>query len=386
MHIVLIPSWWPTPEQPLSGTFTVDYARAFVAAGHKVGVLFPDLVSLRRMRWNSRPPLSARLTEKSIERITVVRVRGVSSSLGRPRAHMRRYLRWLKRAWEHYVGRHCEPDVIAAHCAIPAGWAAAQLEGEGQKRVVITEHTGPFALALKPKSAERLTRAALADAARVVAVSEPLRVQMAAAGIEREIEVIANPVMSVFAWSPPETAREAYRLAFVGRLVREKGVEELMEAFARAAESLDSLQLDVVGDGPCRAAMERKGGALMKDGRVRFHGFCEKPAIAALLRKSHGLVHPSHGENCPLAIAEALCVGRPVLTTEGTGCEAMLEAGDGIVCAPRNVEALERGMLEMAARNDKFDHAAIARRGVSRFGSAAVAARYTALFESVVKR
>jgi hypothetical protein len=35
IHVVIVPSWWPSPEQPINGIFHGDYARAFAAAGAK---------------------------------------------------------------------------------------------------------------------------------------------------------------------------------------------------------------------------------------------------------------------------------------------------------------------------------------------------------------
>ena len=42
MHILIIPSWYKTPEKPVKGTFFEDQARMFQKRGHKVGVLVPQ--------------------------------------------------------------------------------------------------------------------------------------------------------------------------------------------------------------------------------------------------------------------------------------------------------------------------------------------------------
>lgn len=385
LHILIVPSWWPSPEQPIAGVFCVDYARAFAAAGAKVGVIVPDLVSLRRVRWRSPPPIVPRVSEESACGIPVVRVRGLHTALGRPAIHMQRFLRWLERGAARYAEVHGTPDVIHAHCAIPAGWAALRLGQAASVPVVITEHTGPFSLALAPPVAGAMTRTALMQAGCAAAVSPGLASQMRDAGIERSIEVIPNPVGSEFTFAPPPPrdigGQASIRIVFVGRLVRDKGVRALAQAMMQADARL---QLDVVGDGDEEPSLRGLLAPLIANRRVRFHGFRDKAGVAEILRAGHALVLPSYGENCPLAIAESLCVGRPVVTTSGTGCEAMLDPGDGLLCPPRDAAALADALHRMMSAYDRWDAADIARRAAARFSGQAVAGRYVELFGRVV--
>jgi hypothetical protein len=50
MHILFIPSWYPTRENPISGIFFREQAHALKRAGHQVGVIYPQLRSLILMR------------------------------------------------------------------------------------------------------------------------------------------------------------------------------------------------------------------------------------------------------------------------------------------------------------------------------------------------
>jgi hypothetical protein len=49
-HVLILPSWYPTPENPLNGIFFYEQAKALGAEGVRVGVVYPQLKSLLRAR------------------------------------------------------------------------------------------------------------------------------------------------------------------------------------------------------------------------------------------------------------------------------------------------------------------------------------------------
>lgn len=394
IHVLIVPSWWPSPEQPLAGIFFQDYARAYAAAGARVGVIFPDLVSLRYFGRGPMAPLRPRIEQEQVDDLPVIRIRGLHTALGRPGLQMRRYLLWLRRGLTVYRRQHGEPDVLHAMCAIPAGWACAKLGGDVVRRTIVTEHTGPFSLALSPPSAGSFVHAALDSAAAVVAVSQHLRDQMRQAGIQREINVIFNPVGPQFQpVAPPPVAvaagsrRPCYRAAFVGRLSELKGVRELLSAAKMLAASVSfEIEWHLVGDGPLegeiRTALAEKSSATRP--RIILHGLCSKQDVADVMSNSHFHILPSHGENCPLAICEALCIGRPVIGTRGTGCEELIGKDDGVLCDIGSSESLADAVLRLIVRYDQWDWRSISDRGHGRFSAAAVTAGYAEIIHRAV--
>jgi len=404
LHIVIVPAWWPSPEQPMAGIFFADYARAFAAAGARIGVVYPNLVSLRHLPigLRHRPgakvvPLVPRVSLETLDGgIPVVRIRGLHTALGCPALQMRRFRRWLRRGLAVYCSEHGRPDVLNAMCAIPAGWACTHLDGRRATPVVVTEHTGPFSLVMTRRAGVSYVRAALARATAVVAVSEPLRQEMLAAGVRGDgrIAVIGNPVDDVFVPSPLPAAaldangRKVYRGLFVGRLEPLKGVAELIEAaiaLAREPERGPTVDWHVAGYGPMeRQIAERFSAAGLAD-RLMLHGFCEKKEIARLLSEAHFLILPSYGENCPLAICEALSAGRPVVTTEAPGCKAWVGEGDGTVARIGDAKSLADAVRRLLADDARWDWQGIAARAGARCSGAAIAGRYAELFDAVLR-
>lgn len=397
LHVIIVPSWWPSPEQPINGIFHVDYARAFAAAGAKVGIIVPDQISPRYMGGGSSIPWFPRITREQIAGppdIPVLRIRGLHTALGRPGLQMARYRRWLQRGLEIYVAEHGEPDLLHAMCAIPAGWACTHLSGRWRRlaeRVVVTENTGPFSIVLSPQKGEAYVRAGLVKAKAIVAVSEPLKRDMLAAGIHGSIEVVPNPVEPLFAGSSPppiETdpdGRSIYRGLFVGRLTTLKGIGELIDAAIELShEKTFVIEWHFAGYGELEEEIRRRLAEAGMAKQAMMHGLCDKKTVASLLAASHFLVLPSHGENCPLAVCEALASGRPVIGTRGTGCEPLIGEGDGELCDIGNFKSLADALRRLLTDYSKWDWRSISERGKDRFSLEAVAKQYGQIYRKAM--
>ena len=405
LHVVIVPTWYPTPEAPTGGRVFQEYIEAFTGAGARVGLLYPDLVDLgnwpgyarsapywTRVRQMGLPPWSwPAPREESMAGSPVVRVRGLHTSLGKRERRIERYAIWLERAFRHYAARHGVPDVLNPHCATPAGWAALQLASglHPRPRVVLTEHTGPFSLLLpEPRIAER-TLAACREADAIAAVGTLLRSEMQQAGVTAPIELIPNPVSAGFRFAempPPGRAangRPSFTGLFVGRFTKKKGIPELAEAIERLARDPEvAFRWEFFGFG--EKEEEARLRKLFASGPARglgtVHGIGGREEIARVMRASHFHVLPSHRDNCPLAVVESLSMGRPVVGTTGTGVEYYVRAddGDGVLCQPGNVEDLTRALREVVRRD--WDARAIAARAEARFSEAAIAESYGRMF------
>ncbi len=387
MHIVIVPAWWPSPEQPISGVFCTDYARAFAAAGAKVGVIFPDMVSLRHLGRGNKIPWTPCLSHERLDEVAVIRIRGLHTALGRPGLQMRRYRRWLRRGLGVYRERHGQPDLLHAHCAIPAGWACTRLDDRLSRRVVLTEHTGSTLWATPPSRGGSFIRAALTDAATVVAVSEVSKTAMQSNGIDRPIEVVSNPVYRGFAGTPPpqvspdEHGRPIFRAVFVGRLTEMKGIPELIDAaLILSGDERFAVQWHIAGYGPAEEALRERFATAGQADSLKLHGFCAKEDTARLIGQAHFIILPSHDENCPLAICEALSAGRPVVTTEAEGCRALVGPDDGVLARIGDAASLAEATRRLILDYPQWDWQGISSRARSRFSAATVAARYADIF------
>jgi glycosyltransferase involved in cell wall biosynthesis len=145
-------------------------------------------------------------------------------------------------------------------------------------------------------------------------------------------------------------------LAFIGRLVPEKGVSDLLQAVAKLARSHPDVAALVIGDGPARAALEREAQALGIAARVRFLGWLPQAEAHRYLRAAAILVAPSRPapdgtlEGQGLALAEAMLAGVPVVATAIGGFTDAIRHGEtGLLVNPGSPAEIAEAVRRLVA-------------------------------------
>ena len=124
------------------------------------------------------------------------------------------------------------------------------------------------------------------------------------------------------------TCREAYQhpkpyLLGIGRLVRNKGFDLLIEAFSESADQ-EGPDLIIAGAGEERAALEQRVEELNLKSRVQFLGAASPHEVVKLMNGCIGVVVPSRSESFGIVALEALAAGKPVLATKVDGLKEIL--------------------------------------------------------------
>jgi glycosyltransferase involved in cell wall biosynthesis len=150
---------------------------------------------------------------------------------------------------------------------------------------------------------------------------------------------------------------------FVGRLSKEKGAEQLLDAWKRTDRGEAKLLL--AGDGPEKAALENKIAA-ENIGGVEFLGFVAKEDQAAMWKRALFSVVPSiWQEPLPTVVFEAWERGRPVVVSDAGGLAASVQEGvDGLKVPMRDADAWAAAMgklLREPARSVEMARAGVAK-------------------------
>jgi 2-deoxystreptamine N-acetyl-D-glucosaminyltransferase/2-deoxystreptamine glucosyltransferase len=154
-----------------------------------------------------------------------------------------------------------------------------------------------------------------------------------------------HPALFAAAAADPFPGLPRPRVAYVGRLAPQKDVGTLLDALARIA---GEPQLVVVGDGPDRAALQRRAQPLGR--RVHFSGFVPHAQIPAVLRHVDVLVLPSLYEDLSSVLIEAMASGLPVVATRVGGTPDLVNDGEnGLLVAPRDPAALSTAISRVLA-------------------------------------
>lgn len=104
---------------------------------------------------------------------------------------------------------------------------------------------------------------------------------------------------------------------FVGRIMKEKGIDELLEAFRRLEDDHEQVHLDIVG--PFEDDYKEEMNKLEHDPSCRYYGF--QNDVRPFLSKAHCLVLPSYHEGMANTILEAAACSRAVIASNIPGCK-----------------------------------------------------------------
>jgi glycosyltransferase involved in cell wall biosynthesis len=189
---------------------------------------------------------------------------------------------------------------------------------------------------------QRIRRAYERTVDLFVSPSEFLKRMMLAGGWRIPFEVVPNAVRVANSGRSAPSAEGGYFL-FAGRLVREKGVDELVQAAAQL-----KVPVVVAGDGPLRSELEsRNGGA-------RFVGHVDADALGELMRCALCCVVPSTAlENAPMSVLEPMAAGVPVIASDVGGVSEIIADGrTGLLVPPGDPSALAAAMSSVLADPD----------------------------------
>ena len=135
---------------------------------------------------------------------------------------------------------------------------------------------------------------------------------------------------------------EAIDFLFVGRVMKDKGIEELLSAVKTVKKLYPAVKMDIVGgyDEDYKQAVEEA----QKEGLVHYHG--RQLNVHEFMKNAHCVVLPSYHEGMSNVMLEAAATGRPVITTTVPGCRETFEEGvTGLGCAAGSAESLADAML-----------------------------------------
>lgn len=138
----------------------------------------------------------------------------------------------------------------------------------------------------------------------------------------------------------PKT-QDVTKFLFVGRVMAEKGIDELIEATKKLRSEGQLCELDVVGglEEDYKQKLEECAG----EGWLRYHGYQED--VKPFIKSCHCFVLPSWHEGMANTNLESAASARPIIISNIHGCkEAVVDGESGLLCEKQNVDSLYEAM------------------------------------------
>jgi glycosyltransferase involved in cell wall biosynthesis len=313
VKILFVSSTFPNPFNPHKGSFNLDTVRQ-LRADHDIRVVCPiGWTEPDRSRRSGGRPLAS---DANVTHVTYYYPPRVLH------AYRDVFLWWSIGGRLRTITRDWRPDLILAYWTHPDGFAARRLAL--QIHVPFVQIVGGsdvlvVARGLRRKKIVRMLRAA--DA--VVTIGRNLGAEVAALGVPmNRVATVYRAVPETFSPGDQDLARRNLRLPpavpvvlWVGRFVRVKGLEILIEAIRQLTRVERDVRVYLVGAGPEMERVRRLAGQQGLGEVVRFAGPVPHDQLVQWYRAADLTVLASHSEGVPNVLLESIACGTPFVAT-----------------------------------------------------------------------
>ncbi|MHC0037882.1 glycosyltransferase family 4 protein [Pseudoneobacillus sp. C159] len=319
-RILVISNMYPTDTHKTFGIFVKNQVEALKAVGHEVDVI------------------------------------GIKNPLTGKKNVISKYMRWVAETKINLIMKGRKYDVIHAHYVFPSGLLALLYKKLLGKPYIVTAHGGDIdRMAKKNPKIRQWTEKILKEAGHVVTVGEalyqeinhdyqvsPAKLSVINMGVNRE----------VFKAYPKATVRQELQIPdgvepvlFVGNIIREKGLTELLEAFQKVKVKRPQTELYLIGASR-NASYRNELNQLISEG-VHFIEPLPQPQLAKWMSAAEVFVLPSHLEGFGLVAVEAMSCHTPVIGADVGGLHYLLKDGSGMLVPARQAPPLAEAILQV---------------------------------------
>jgi len=243
--------------------------------------------------------------------------------------------------------RALAPDVVHTHLVHADWYGLPAARRAGIRATVSSRHdNNPFR---RRPLVRALNRRVMRCAARIIAISHAVaKFVVEVEGVDPASVVTIH--YGLAPWPPGECGVAAMRTALgcpqtgpligvSGRLIEQKGVDVLLDAFPSVVERHPGAHLVVMGDGPLRGKLTERAARLGLDACVTFAGWI--PDARRAMAACDVMVMPSRWEGFGLAALEAMIAARPLVASDVDALPEIVQHGvSGLLVAPGNRSAL----------------------------------------------
>ena len=345
MHILEIPSFFP----PYGGLFCLDQAKALKALGHEVRILSNVQLGMT-IGWKDYLTLPWHRYEHEMDGVTVYQSyqRGIPKMI---RPNVKRWVSIVMSMFEDYVNKYGKPDILHAHCAKWAGYAAMKISEQTQIPYVVTEHLPKEIFQVEFGSSVNhwqipLLKKVYQRASNNITVSEELVDDIACYfGKDYQHTFISN-IIDVDFWSYRERCSRqgrSFRFCCPALFVERKGYDILLAAFHQVSKKYPNIELLIAGQGTDSLSLRNMIDKMGGKPKVICMGPLNKEQVRQMYYDSDALVLATRGESQGLVLLEAMSTGIPAVSTEAIPKSVRVD--EGIIYVPvDDVKALAGAM------------------------------------------
>jgi len=209
---------------------------------------------------------------------------------------------------------------------------------------------------------------------------------------ENKTDLLPGSGVDLDKFKPLETKNDSKKFVFlmVGRVLKDKGVLELVEASKILKQKYDNFEVQLLGPVGVEnrtAITKQEVEAWVKDGLVKYLGFSDN--VAQYIAQADCVVLPSYREGTPRSLLEAAAMAKPLIATNVVGCKEVVDDGvNGYLCEVKNAKDLAdkmEKMLNLSAEQREAMGKAGREKMVKEFDEKIVIEKYSQSIDEILK-
>lgn len=354
MHILLLPSAFPNNYNVYAGIFYQQMSISLHESGIQTGVIAPDVRPFKEVfslaQWRQFGQFNSYALK---EKLPVLRKTAINIL---PRfKYFNQWIaaRYTLELFEKYITQHGKPDLIHAHAGMWGGWEALKIKEKYGIPYVITEHSSAFLKQTLSKNDLHIHQKIYERAEKIMAVSAALKVAIQSK-LDFEIEVVPN-FIDTSLYSLRTVNKTPKKIFAVGNLLKTKGFDILIRAFAKCVAIHPEIELTIAGAGPEKDALISLSNSLNLKEKIFFTGALSPENVSIAMQKADLFVSASLFETFGVSIIEAMACGLPVVATKCGGPEEIIQNETGLLCDKNDVEGLSDAILYVYQHFEKYE-------------------------------
>lgn len=366
MTIFLLPTSYPNEDNPTANTFIRDQVKALSKVeNNKIIVLNVQKQPLRNIFYDIDTCI-----HMHNDTISTIIYKKQKTFFEHQLILLNQILfnRSMKSLYKYAINTYGKPDVIYAHF-YSAAFAAIQMTSDNKIPIIVLEHSGLLMNNHINKRNKYILRKVLYNVDTYMATTDNLKQHVIAhTGIQRQINVLPNIIDDIFQYHPK--VNKAFSFFSLARFEFDKRIDLLVEAFCDAFSPNDNVTIYIGGNGKEYENIFRLVTKKKRTGQIILLGQLERQQILEEMIKCSCFVLPSRHETFGLVWREALCVGRPVITTNHGGFgKTDWKDSYGIMVPVDDKKSLSYAMTSIVRDYSKYDLQKISYENIEMYSS-----------------
>ena len=376
MHILILPSWYPTKNNKLSGIFFREQAETLAKQNINVGCIAINESSPRYMF--SKKELTFDFDDKNINGINAISVLyPIPNRFKSLRAVVRKIV--FKILFSRYIKKHGKPDLVHLHSFL-YGELAIWIKKKYGINYIVTEHSTGFARDLYSEKELAFAKKVFVNSKYNICVSNEFK-SLLENKLEVKFKYIPNSIDTQY-FLPNVNNKNIFNFINIAFLDKKKNQDMLIEAFFKAFHYNKDVTLTIVGSGSEYEKLKNSIEKLNMHQQIKLYGVADRKEVLELLQNSDAFVLSSQYETFGVVIIEAMSCGLPVVATKCGGPESIVVDDKLGKLVDVNINDLSLGMLEVY--NKKYDSKYIRDYVIENFSADVISLKLIKLYKDEV--